>query len=1051
MGKSVMIYMLAFTPLSVTAQDAMHNYVQKSVMLDRKGSARITDIQYYDGLGRVVQTATNSQGNNGTFVYTSLCYDMGDRVVKETLPAAGGKTPDWLDSVALRRCLSAQYPNESYPYSQNVYDGLGRTVLNWGAGSQWRSSGRSVQNSYSTNGASEVIRYSVSPEGKLKHSGFYGAGVLYKTVTTDEDRRVLTVYTDQQGRKVMERQHTSCTYYVYDSYGMLSFVIPPVLADMLTSPGAVWDVSASLLRQYAYCYRYDSRNRCTWKQLPGCNAVTMQYDRADRLLFMSDGLQASAGRKTFHLYDKFGREVVTGTCSSGDAVSTASQAKAEYTGTGPLGGYATSLPLTDVTLLTVNYYDDYQFRNRLSQSEQSLLSFETDGGGTWTVSAVGYLTGSLTYQLKETSKYSATIHCYDIMGRVVSTVSTNHLGGRDAVYTTYSFTGNPVRVRHVHTAAGKPVQTELYTYSYDSSDRLRTVTHQLNNNSVVTLTGNQYDTLGRLTVDTRNGNGNLRTSYTYNVRSWLKSITSGTKFSETLFYNESHDGNTPRWGGDISAMDWKADSKTRGYVFSYDGLSRLTQASYSENGTGNGHYNTEYTYDKMGNILSLTRYGLRDNNQYGLIDNLTFTYNGNQVTRVEDAVSGPFYSGAFHFVNGSGATTEYTYDQNGNMTKDLNKNISSIQYNLLNLPSKITYQDGRMINYIYSATGTKLSVTYTNGGTTTNNQYCGNMLYENGTLKQILIDGGYITFNGSTPQYHFYLKDHLGNNRVVVNASGTVEQVNHYYPYGGLMGESTNGDIQRYKYNGKELDRMNGLDWYDYGARYMDGIRFTTMDPMAEKYYGISPYVYCKDNPVNRIDPDGKTDYIVNRDGYMYESTSFIEKVKSFFGIGSNQDRVYMEGSKKLIVSLPEGAINLLENDKGITKVEINVNKFAEKFTDAVMKETDVEWARVEHGNKKSISNTIQNNHDDRNVDSVVPTMELYRAKGETIYLFDHSHPIPKRIKGTNAEGLIKINVSPEDKSTVSKYNPVTSRVMNKQTNKIEYYNSKGVYRYEKW
>ena len=181
-----------------------------------------------------------------------------------------------------------------------------------------------------------------------------------------------------------------------------------------------------------------------------------------------------------------------------------------------------------------------------------------------------------------------------------------------------------------------------------------------------------------------------------------------------------------------------------------------------------------------------------------------------------------------------------------------------IQYNLLNLPSRITYSDGRMADYVYSATGTKLSVTYTNGGTTTNNQYCGNMLYENGTLKQILIDGGYITFNGSTPQYHFYLKDHLGNNRVVVNASGTVEQVTHYYPFGGLMGESTNGDIQRYKYNGKELDRMNGLDWYDYGARHMDGIRFTTIDPMAEKYYGVSPYVYCKDNPVKYVDPDGK-------------------------------------------------------------------------------------------------------------------------------------------------------------------------------------------------
>lgn len=94
------------------------------------------------------------------------------------------------------------------------------------------------------------------------------------------------------------------------------------------------------------------------------------------------------------------------------------------------------------------------------------------------------------------------------------------------------------------------------------------------------------------------------------------------------------------------------------------------------------------------------------------------------------------------------------------------------------------------------------------------------MVYENNVLKQVLFDGGYITFNGATPLYHFYLKDHLGSNRVVVTQNGEVEQVNHYYPYGGLMAESTGQKEQRYKYNGKELDRMYGLDWLDYGARH---------------------------------------------------------------------------------------------------------------------------------------------------------------------------------------------------------------------------------------
>ena len=143
---------------------------------------------------------------------------------------------------------------------------------------------------------------------------------------------------------------------------------------------------------------------------------------------------------------------------------------------------------------------------------------------------------------------------------------------------------------------------------------------------------------------------------------------------------------------------------------------------------------------------------------------------------------------------------------------------------------------------------------------TVKTDYCDNVIYQDGKLSQILVDGGYITFSGTTPVYHYYLKDHLGNNRVVAKSDGTVEQVNHYYPFGGLMAESTGGDIQRYKYNGKELDRMFGLDWYDYGARHYDGARaqFTTFDPLAEKDYGTSPYAYCGNAPMIRVDKDGR-------------------------------------------------------------------------------------------------------------------------------------------------------------------------------------------------
>jgi RHS repeat-associated protein len=140
------------------------------------------------------------------------------------------------------------------------------------------------------------------------------------------------------------------------------------------------------------------------------------------------------------------------------------------------------------------------------------------------------------------------------------------------------------------------------------------------------------------------------------------------------------------------------------------------------------------------------------------------------------------------------------------------------------------------------------------GGKTTD--YCGNVIYENGILKRILVDGGYI--EGGT--YYFYLTDHLGNNRVVANASGTVLQTNHYYPFGLSFMEGIQNSLQPYKYSGKELDTDRGLNLYDYSARYMDPAlgRFNTMDPMTEKYYSISPYAYCGGNPVNRIDPYGR-------------------------------------------------------------------------------------------------------------------------------------------------------------------------------------------------
>ena len=131
--------------------------------------------------------------------------------------------------------------------------------------------------------------------------------------------------------------------------------------------------------------------------------------------------------------------------------------------------------------------------------------------------------------------------------------------------------------------------------------------------------------------------------------------------------------------------------------------------------------------------------------------------------------------------------------------------------------------------------------------------------------------------------FHYYIRDHQGNNRVVANYQGTIEQTTHYYPYGGILSQSTNQGVQKYKYGGKELDLMHGLDWYDFGARQQDPAvgMFTSMDPLCEKYYNISPYSYCAGNPIRYVDPDGCDWYEYNNQRIWKNSTEQSYKDKN--------------------------------------------------------------------------------------------------------------------------------------------------------------------------
>ena len=472
----------------------------------------------------------------------------------------------------------------------------------------------------------------------------------------------------------------------------------------------------------------------------------------------------------------------------------------------------------------------------------------------------GYSKGSLTGSAVTVSGSSTKIYkgyYYDVKGRVTKVVQNNLLGGYDVTNTVYAFTGQPATVTHSHTASGKSTRTEVYTYSYDHADRVSKVEHTLGGTKI-TLADYTYDSFGRLSTKSLHGSAANKLTYAYNLRSWLTGITS-TRFTQNLYYNTGV--GTARYNGSISSMTWKSgnESTVRGYKFTYDGLDRMLNATYGETAgisTNANRFSENVTgYDKNGNIKGLQRYGQLSSTAYGMIDNLTLTLNGNQLNRVDDAVAASTYNGGFEFKNGANAADEYSYDANGNLTKDLNKGISGITYNFLNLPNAITFSDGSTITYTYGADGTKLRTVHKIGSTTTTTDYCGNVIYENGVQKLLLTEEGYITLSDS--KYHYYLKDHQGNNRVVISQSGTVEETSHYYPFGGVFASA--GNVQPYKYNGKELDTKKGLNWYDYGARHYDAVlgRFITVDALYDKHFKVSPYVYCGNEPVGRIDPDG--------------------------------------------------------------------------------------------------------------------------------------------------------------------------------------------------
>ncbi|AUC16625.1 hypothetical protein BTO06_16375 [Tenacibaculum sp. SZ-18] len=375
-----------------------------------------------------------------------------------------------------------------------------------------------------------------------------------------------------------------------------------------------------------------------------------------------------------------------------------------------------------------------------------------------------------------------------------------------------------------------------------------------------------------------NSKGLQKVDYNYNVRGWLTNINDDIQVDNDLFnfsiqYNDpSVELNKRLYNGNIAQTSWQTqnvDIARRQYTYTYDALNRITHAGGLTN-----LYNAAYSYDKNGNILSLIRKGHvnADATSFGTMDDLAYTYdNGNKLLKVAENTGSKTYG----FKDGANSGNDYTYDANGNMISDANKQITSVLYNHLNMPTEIKFNNSntKKINYTYDATGVKLRKTTNNNGAITTTDYAGSFVYENNTFKQLSQPEGYVRYSSSSGfDYVYQYRDIWRNTRItysdvnkdgVITPSTEILREQNYYPF-GLEHRGYNTNIIGVKnnlkqYQGQEFTEDLDLNTHEWRYRVSDPAigRFWQIDPLAEKYTYNSVYAFQENKLGSGIELEG--------------------------------------------------------------------------------------------------------------------------------------------------------------------------------------------------
>ena len=1018
--------MFTLVCLPASAQTAGKNYVMTETMLNSSGTRKIVSVQYYDGLGRPSELAEGGISGSGSYLHTLQTYDALGREAVTTLPGVNSSTPDFVGLTPTSTTLASSYGGDTRPYSQTTYDALGRPVFISTPGQNWTGRGKRIE--YITNGENEVRRYSAGANAPTL-SGYYPIGSLKAERVTDEDGITATTYKDLLGRVVLERRGTGSdtddTYYVYSTNGLLRFVLQPMYQE-------------NAIAGYMFRYDYDARGRLKYKYLPGCGVTQYWYDGAGRVIASRGAKRASRYRTRYFFFDGLGRLVVQGRASAygsnADTPLITSRTPADGTAEICHTGYyvdATRIP-DNLQLEIVNYYDDYAFLT-------SGIFTDSIPAGNFHANNSACTSTLKTADITATSDdhLLARVYYYDDKGRVIDK-RENLLGGEFRQTTTeYSFTHKPISTTTTITHPTSPdiFVNEMFTY-HGTTDKISY--HDLNyQEGTNRLASYSYDALGRISNTYRNNN-HFSIDYTYNIHGWL-TRTSATIFSKgwTPYFQQelSYETGcgTPCFNGNISAMRWRISptGTGHGYKCYYDNCNRLTEGRHTDfdfNDMGASNYSECMSYNRNSALTQLTR-------REGFskpVDSLIYIYNGNRLSSIGDYGTQVNASGSFEFRFRNSSPT-YAYNGAGDLTQDGNKGLTNIRYDYLGHPVRIQFRDGSCTKYVYAADGRKLREihitavegVYANMGqikeltpaqtmATDTVDYADNLVIRYMNLNEAGMhpkieyhfDGGYMTLTPNpaynpnpiamnpysvqySSSYHYYIHNHQGNTILVMDDNDNIKQINHYYPYGGPWYYfSTNQGFQPFKYNGKELDRMHGLDWYDYGARRYDPAycMFTQMDPLAEKYPHLNPYVYCAGNPVRYVDPDGRSFW-----------TKFI---KSTLKIGR---QVATHGAKVLIESATyvQAVADVVDNVNTLTDNEASTESrvwagisLASEFMPVSIDDINSIEKSLKHIDLSNIGNLRKVSKTDKfpkSINQLEKDVEKGRAP-KTIKRFDRAH-----------------------------------------------------------